>query len=41
MLTASAARSRVYFDISIGDRPEGRVVFELVSTCHSADLDTG
>jgi peptidyl-prolyl isomerase D len=26
---AKQGRSRVFFDISIGDRPEGRVVFEL------------
>jgi hypothetical protein len=30
-LTPSPGRPRVYFDISIGDRHEGRIVFELVS----------
>ena len=31
VLNDSKARSRVYFDIEIDKRPEGRIVFELVS----------
>lgn len=27
-----AGRPRVYFDIKIGDKDKGRIVFELVST---------
>lgn len=28
-----SARSRVYFDIEIAEKKEGRITFELVSTC--------
>ena len=31
VLNDSKARSRVYFDIEIDKRPEGRIIFELVS----------
>lgn len=31
MLTVGAERSKVFFDIQIGTRKEGRIFFELVS----------
>lgn len=33
-------RSRVYFDIEIGQKKEGRVTFELVSNCPSTKIRT-
>ena len=36
MLTVVLGRPRVFFDVEIGSRKEGRIVFELV--CHTLSL---